>query len=423
MLGLNLGLNLGSAALRAGAGVPWITPSTIVAEAGSGIGGAGQWRPSNAGTQTMTIDSGFTRRPGVPTLKIDASVLSPTGSYFTTFRKALSQAIALTGAQEAWVWMTPTTAGGHTIFSRVGSDAPADPPTASPANRLEQQFSNDKFQSGYWTNLYWHPNGEVYSNAQPDGVPPTPTGTPDLNNIREIEFAWNIGSATPAAERVMWLDLVAFNGRSRPAVIFGFDGFGDTSHESVVLPLCQSLGLRGYIAGDGNAAAANAAKLATFRAAGWDIISQGMDHTNYLTNPGDLSPDFDEAKGILEALSLTGALDIFAYPFNSRSLATDATLLGKGVKWARTTGGNRFPITSLGKPNPLLIGAVDMGGKSAAQIKAWIDDAKLGGYTLVLYDHTPNEAVLIEVMNYIATNRNAGLLENWVPSQHARMAA
>ncbi|KQU06043.1 hypothetical protein [Rhizobium sp. Leaf453] len=255
----------------------------------------------------------------------------------------------------------------------------------------------------------------------------------DFNAITEFEFDWSISAATPLAERYIYIDAVAFNGRSRPAVIFGFDGFGDASHESIVLPLCQSLNLRGYIAGDGDSAAANSAKLATFQSAGWDIVSQGMEHTNYLTNPGDLPADFDEAEGILEGLNLTDGRDLFAYPLNSRSLATDATLLEKGVKWARSTGANYFPITSLGKPNPLLVGALDIGQKTAAQVQAWVDDAILAGYTLVLYGHTiattassstiTATAEFTTMMNYIASKRDAGLIEVLTPSQHARIAA
>ncbi len=434
---LGFGLNLGSAAPMAGAGVPWLTPSTIVAEPGTGVNGANQWRTSDTSPTggVMTIDSGFTRRSGVCRLKIDASAATAEGvSYFKTFRRALAQATALTGAYELWVWIPVVSAGGHTLQVRACSGTVANPPTSAPANRHQLVFAPDKHQSGYWCPLYWHKDGKLFSAAHPNGVAAaTVAGTVDFNAITEVEFDWSISAATPLAERYIYVDCVAFNGRSRPAVIFGFDGFGDASHESIVLPLCQSLNLRGYIAGDGDAAAANSAKLTTFQNAGWSITSQGMGHTNYQLNPGDLSPDFDEAEGILEGLNLTNGLDLFAPPFNARSLATDATLLSKGVKWARTTGGNRFPITSLGKPNPLLVGALDIGQKTAAQVQAWVDDAILAGYTLVLYGHTiattassstiTATAEFTTMMNYIASKRDAGLLEVLTPSQHARMAA
>jgi len=174
----------------------------------------------------MTIDSGFVRRPGFSTLKIDASVLSPTGAYYRTFRKAVA-AVALTGVYEMWVWIPVTTAGGHSFVVKAGSDTPADPPIATPTNLVQQMFTNDKFQSGYWTCLYWHPSGKLYTNAAPNGVAPSTTGTPDLGSIKEIEFDWSINTATPAAERYMYLDIVAFNGEAKPKVIIGFAGFGD----------------------------------------------------------------------------------------------------------------------------------------------------------------------------------------------------
>ncbi|KQT03228.1 MULTISPECIES: hypothetical protein [unclassified Rhizobium] len=435
MLGLNLGLNLGSAALRAGAGVPWLTPSTIVAEPGSGVNGVNQWRCNDisAAGGVMTIDPTVTRRPGVSTLKIDASAATAEGvAYFKTFRHAIP-VTALTGAVEMIAKIPVTSAGGISITPRVSSDVVANPPTAAVVNKVDQGFTPDKRQAGDWTSLYWHPDGKLFSSAHPNGIATTFGGTLDRGNIREVEFELSISAATPLAERYIHLDCFALNGRSRPAVVFGFDGFGDASHESIVLPLCQSLNLRGYIAGDGNAAAANVSKLLTFQSAGWPIVSQGMNHTDYALNPAQLSPDFDEASGILEGLNLDSALEFFAYPYNSRSLATDATLLAKGVKWARTIGGNRFPATSIFKPNTLMIGALDIGQKTFAQVKAWIDDAILAGYTLVLYGHTiattastsliTATAEFTAIMNYIASLRDAGQIEVLTPVQHARRAA
>ncbi|WP_162243589.1 hypothetical protein, partial [Rhizobium sp. Leaf386] len=317
---------------------------------------------------------------------------------------------------------------------RVCSGATANPPTSAPANRYQQVFAPDKHQSGYWCPLYWHKDGKLFTNSAPNGLAPTlAAGTMDFNAITEVEFDWSISAATPLAERYMYVDVVAFNGRSRPAVIFGFDGYGDASHESIVLPLCQSLNLRGYIAGDGNAAAANVAKLLNFQNAGWDIPTQFMNHTNYGLDSSTLNADIATSSDIMEGLGLTSALDCAAYPFNSRSLTTDSILLSNGFKWARSTGANYFPITSLGKPNPLLIGALDIGQKTAAQVQAWVDDAILAGYTLVLYGHTiattassstiTATAEFTTMMNYIATKRDAGLLDVLTPSQHARMAA
>lgn len=415
-----------------GGGVPYLLPSTIVAEAGAGIGGAGQWRPSNAGVQTMTIDSEFVRRPGYPTLKIDASVLSPTGAYYRTFRKAI-EAVALTGTYEMWVWVPPTTAGGHSFVVKAGSDTPADPPTATPTNLVQQTFVPNKYQQGYWSCLYWHADGKLYANAAPNGVAPTTTGAPDLGSIKEIEFDWSINIDTPAAERYMYLDLVAFNGKSKPKVIIGFDGFGDSSHAAIVKPKFDALGMVGYIAGDGDSVSGNEASLADFYNAGWDIISQGIGHKDYVANVGDLSADFDSAKSILQAEGFTRALDYFAYPFNNRNLATDAILDGKGVRWARTTGGNRFPATSLGKPEPLAFGALDMGQKTAAQMLAWVDDAILAGYSMALYGHTitttastGTETATAEfeaLMDGLATRRTAGQIEVTTPSRQSSLWA
>lgn len=408
----------------------WSVESTTIAEAGSGVGGAGQWRPSNAGVQTMTIDSDFVRRPGHPTLKIDASVLSPTGAYYRSFRKAI-EATALTGAYEMWIWVPVTTAGGHSFLVKAGSDTPADPPIATPANLVQQQFVPDKYQACYWTCLYWHTDGKIYANAAPNGVAPSVTGTPDLNSIKEIEFDWSINIDTPAAERYMYLDLVAFNGKSKPKIIIGFDGFGDSSHAAIVKPKFDEVGMVGYIAGDGDSLAGNEAAVSAFNDAGWDIISQGIGHKNYVTNVGDLSADFDTAKAILQAAGFTRALDYFAYPFNTRDLATDAILEGKGVKWARTTGGNRFPATSLGKPEPLVFGALDMGQKTAAQMLAWVDDAILAGYSMALYGHTitttastSTETATAEFeafMDGLATRRDAGQIEVTTPSRQSAL--
>lgn len=406
------------------------TRSRVLADPGTGISGAGQWRPADGAAQTMTIDSTFQRRPGVSTLKIDAT--ASVGSFNKNYRHALSST-AVTGPIELWIFVPPTTAGGHTITVRYSSDTPADPPTVSPTNYIELQFTNDKIQSGYWAPLFWSPTGKLFTNSAPNGVSPTTTGTPDAANIKQIEINWNINTATPGAERYIYIDQVAVNGKGKPKLIFGFDGFAYSSTAAIVRPLLDRYGLKCYLAGDGENIADNVATLDSLYERGCDIISQGMNHVDYVTNIADLPADFDTARALLKARGYVRSLNLFAYPFNSRNLATDAILDGKGVTWARTTGYNRIPVTSLGKPELLVTGGLDIGQKTGAQVQAWVDDAILCGYSLCLYGHeitttasTSTQTATAEfntMMAYFADKHYSGDIEVVTPSEFVRLSA
>lgn len=407
------------------------TRSRVLADSGAGISGAGQWRPADGSAQTMTIDSTFTRRPGVSTLKIDAT--ASVGSFNKNYRHALSST-AVTGPIELWIFVPPTTAGGHTITVRYSSDTPAaDPPLLSPVNYIEQQFTNDKIQSGYWAPLFWSPSGKLYTNAAPNGVAPTTTGTPDSANIKQIEINWNINTATPGAERYIYIDQMAVNGKGRPLITVGFDGFAYTSNAAIVRPAFDRYGLKGYLAGDGENIADNLATLSSLYDRGWDIISQGQLHKDYVVNIADLSADFDLTRSQLAAQGFTRALDYFAYPLNSRNLATDAILRAKGVRWSRGTGYNRFPVTSLGMPELLAVGALDMGQKTGAQGLAWVDDAILCGYSMDIYMHeitttasTSTQTATAEfntLMAGLADRHYAGTIEMTTPSERVKLVA
>ncbi len=151
-----------------------------------------------------------------------------------------------------------------------------------------------------------------------------------------------------------------------------------------------------------------------------------------ITEVASLSADFDTAKAIVSGAGYTRALDTFAYPFNARNLATDTILRPKPVRWSRTTGGNRFPVTSLGKPEMLAVGGLDIGQKTAAQFQAWVDDAILCGYSLVTYGHTiattassgtiTATAEFNTMMAYAGTQRDAGLIDVITPSQFIQYA-
>lgn len=364
--------------------------SRVVAGAGTAVNnGAGNWRENGTVGETLkagSIDSTFTRVPGRPVLKIDAT--STSGSFQKKYRRAFASPVAVTGAFELWHNLPVPSAGGHTLTVRFSSDVPAnDPPQASPTNYVEMVFIPDRLNPGYWFPAFWHPAGKLFANSAANGVSPTTVGTVDLNNIRQAEVQWDIPSAVPSSERVLYIDMVAVNGKAKPHIIFGVDGFDYASNTSFLLPEFNKYGLNFYLAGDGNRVTPNKAALDAIYAAGNDIVMQGMDHVDYTANVGRLAADIDAATAIFINAGYTRALDCFAYPYNNRNLATDAILRSKGFKIARSIGGFRIPSTSLGRPDLLDVGALDMGQKTSAQIIAWIDDAILCGYHLFLYGH------------------------------------
>lgn len=393
--------------------------------------GAGGWNYANA---RLSVESVNTRRSGVPVLKVLAGANdSSTGS--ATVRVKIPTT-SLTSKLELWVYLPEQSAGYVQLNVYYSSDVPADPPSTRPSNRRSINLGSDMLQYGSWfpitlgvgTNAY-------YSQVSPSGSPWSNTGTPDGSTINYLEIEYPIDTSTPATERYFLVDQVAANGKGRPMVMLGFDGIPDnnSSYDGGAMvgktrALFDQFGLRGYIAQDGNNInSTNQSIHDALYARGWDIVQQGMQHTNYQTYPGNLATDIQTARAILQSYGYTRALDFIMYPFNARSLTVDSAAAQNGMRAQREFRKPGFVVSSLGRQNLFRLGSYDAGQKTAVQMQAWVDDAIAKGEIINIYTHimrttagSSTETTYSEYatfLAYVAAKYYAGLIDIVTPSE------
>lgn len=241
-----------------------------------------------------------------------------------------------------------------------------------------------------WNLLVVRPNGD--GTIEPNNATWVVTGgqawTEVINGI-QISINTNTGNAAD-----IYLDGVyEYDGPvAQGCVCFGFDKYGEASIPTLALPLLSARGIKAYWAGDGNlidGPTTARGYLQTVYDAGWDAISQGMNHPDYAAaGAAQLSADYDQALAIFQAQGFFRGSKLFSYPLSSNNEATDAVLLSKGVYMARS--GWAWSV----RPNdfnagPKLIGhgAFNLGGKTLAQAKAMIDRARVYGSTEFLFCH------------------------------------
>ncbi len=405
-----------------GGGDPFRRDAQIIAHGQSGFNVPGGWLKS---TFTQSLENVNVRRPGIPVAKF----MLPAGAsdqYVET--KIKLPPTALLGRIDLQIYLPPLTAGSVYMELRYSSDTPAaDPPNANPANRRFMNILPDQNTRGKWSTITIDKAGKLYSNGTPNGTAWVDTGTPDPAEIEYLAIVLGCTAATPDAERYFLLDTVSINGYRKPFIMLGADGFGTPSHSSQLYPLLSSRGFKGYIAGDGNLAAGAAGFLNTVYAAGWDVLSQGMDHKNYANNSSALPDDYDTARGILDGMGFTRASKWFAYPVGGISQATIATLDSKGVKAARASNHPKITISELGNTDFTQTGSFDFGLRTSTQMRAWLDDILLSGEGMMMYVHdlvtTPTLSTETSIasftifLDYLKTKVDAGLIDVITPQE------
>jgi hypothetical protein len=398
-------------------------PSNIIASGLDGIRIAGGWGAPSANIAAETVD---VRQPGRPVVRL---TLNSGASPAEVSARVKVYPRAVTGKIELWVKMPKVSAGSVYMGVATSSDTPAnDPPNGRSANYRRIVLTTGMFNPGEWTCLTIDRSGYVF--AQPGttaGITWSVTGTPDITKIEYLEVFFGSDSNVPNAERTMLIDQVAINGKAKPIVMFGFDGFNLTSHQTIVKPLFDKLGIKGYIAGDGDAIASVRSFLADRYAQGWDIVSSGMYHRNYANEPSFLSPEYDQCRALLDAEGFTRASRFFVYPNTARTDATDAILAAKGVIMSRTPGGPPNVISTLGLPNLMKINTYDWGLQSLATIQLWRDTAINAGEWLSPLNHTiktgmtvstdTERATFEQVVKEIVALRDAGVVDIFTPTE------
>ncbi len=424
-MGLGVG-RMGAARTKGGGGANYLAPSTVIATGEDPRGSAGGWA---VGGGTLALETSNVRVAGRNVLKCLTNA-GAAGQFMTVRHKFSTK--TLSGNLEFWFYLPTISAGTRYMQICYSSDTPAaDPPTATPTNRRRISYNSDQFPSSGWHCVQIHKDGKFYSAGTPGGVAWADTGSPDATKLEFIEIVYGCDSSVPDAERYFLLDQVAINGKGRPAIILGFDG-GYASHVNTALPLFQARNLLGYNAIDGDTAAASRSYLSPLYDAGWDIISQGIAHTNYSSNPGNLAADIPAAQAYLTAEGYLRGQSIFMYPNNARSAANGTTAASAGIRLGVASPQQLMPASSLGKPSFVgqggRLGAEGVGITFSGRWKAWVDEAVLSGKSLMLYSHdlvasasSSTETTISEytaLLDYIAGLRDAGTVRVMTPSQY-----
>lgn len=403
--------------------------SGVIASGADPIRAAGGW---NAPAANISAEATDVRRPGCPTVRI---TLSSGASAQEVSARIKVYPRVVDGKVEVWIKMPRVSAGSVYVGLVKSSDTPAaDPPTGSPANRQRITLTTGMFNPGVWTCISVDREGKVY--AQPgatSGVTWTVTGTPDVTKIEYFEVFFGCDANVPDAERTMLIDQAAINGKAKPMIMFGFDGFNLTSHQTIVKPLFDKLGIRGYIAGDGDAIASVRSFLQDRYAQGWDIVNSGMYHRNYALAPEFLSPEYDQCRALLDAEGFFRASRFFVYPNTARTTVTDAILAGKGVIMSRTPGGPPNVISNLGNTSLMQINTYDWGLQALATIQSWRDTAIACGELFSPLNHTVKTGMTLPtdterstfetVVKELVAMQDAGQVEIVTPTEVAQRFA
>jgi len=400
---------------------PGFTPARVIATGEDGIAVANGWSVSNG---VLALDAANARRAGTSALKATANA----GAVDLTVRHQIAS-VAISDGFEFWVRTPKPTAGTVNVLVQWSATAPgANPPASAPAGGRQLFLNGTEYAQGIWTCIKAHPAFSHYGTGRPSGRAWYSTeALPSTVNYIDIVFQFSVD--VPAGERDCWIDMVSVNGKTKPLVVVGFDGFY-ASTASVALPLFNKYGLKDYNSSSGNNIASNRSTCDALYAAGWDLIQQGQRLGNYGTdaNAGSLAADVLTARAQFDAAGYARGRNIFTYPLNSRQPASDAVLSANGFKCAAATGDGCFAHSQLGAGGILAVGRNSLNNVTAAQAQAALDAAIGNGGHIWYYGHNlvgsitdVNTQMLTSeftaFMAYLADKHFSGAVEVVTPSE------
>ena len=369
-------------------------------------------------------------------------VMQITGPSTGTVQIRAARAIPTTAFQKLGIWIeTPNvTAGNYTILVWYSPDVPsADPPTADPVNRRTLSLAVGDIMNGSRQMIGVDRTGRLYRAEAPGiqsvGQPWVDVGTiSDASKISQLSITLVCDANVPADQRWLNIDTVELDSYAVPLVMLGFDGTLDP----VVRDLFASRGIPWYNAKDGEALLDGTAFLDDFIARGNEIVCNGRYHTDYGLNASTLADDIDYCRSVYAARGWP-QFNTFAYPFNSRSAASDAVLIAKGFGLARSYkhapisySQNGVPLTTPtpGNSNPSIIniGSFGCDQQTAVTMNGWVDDAILTGHGFNALAHalttstTPgsvqtNLSEYTTFLNYCQAKHEAGLIRLCLPRE------
>lgn len=361
--------------------------SSRVATGADGIDVAGGWSVLGSGTlsaETENVPNG------------SASVLRVTGAAGGDTTVVAHKRITpntLLGKIESQIFVPRVSAGYIDVLIRWSASVPAnDPPSAAPSGVRQIRLAPSK---GIWTRMSADPSHKAYSTGIEAGVAWQQTqALPASIAYCGVEVFFS--ASVPTAERFVLVDDIAINGRAKSRIILGFDGMDDATAD-IALPLFELAGFRGYIACSGGAITANPTLADRIYGAGWDIISQAERLGDpapggYGTNQSTLAADIASFRAARNARGYARGDDIFAYPYNSRSAASDAVLSANGFHAARASGPPR--LRGARGSSPLLAhGCLSTDNNTAVQMIAATEAAIAMGEDIWWYGHLLVESI------------------------------
>lgn len=411
-------LNQSNQMLRQG-----FTPDRIIATGNDGIGVAGGWSVAGG---SLSLDAVNVRRQGNPVLKVIGATGTPTNTYV---RRKITPTPLTSSIDVALLVQKPSTGTVEVLIGWTSTAPGNDPPNTGFTNTRQMYMSASEIALGCWTVVKAAPASSRYSTGRPQGRAWYSTEALPANiQGLEVQIVW---TGVPDAEKVAYIDVAAINGKTKPMVMIGFDGFY-SSQATVALPLMQKYGFKGYAASSGNNIAPSRATTDALYNAGWDIISQAQRSADYGVNATNLASDLISAKSQFLAAGYLRAVDWFAYPFNSRSSATDSILAANGYKFAGSSAGASFVQSNIGDGGLLQIGRYTTDqNNTAAQMQSALDEAILNGAHMMLYGHDLVSSVTVPAtqtsiaeftsfLAYLATQYYAGLVDVVTPSEFAQ---
>lgn len=363
------------------------------------------------------------------------SLSKPTTGTFGGSRTAVLPAnfklneVALVGM---WVYWS---ADAGSVSIRFSSDA-----FATKRREFSWAYSGQLHKG--WNLLTVNPNGD--GTTEPNGATWVVTGAQAIDEvINGIQIS--ISTANGVATEIFVDSIFAHTTTpTRGCVSMGFDRFGEASIPNMALPILAQAKITGYWAGDANLIDGNTNAYQYCRqvyAFGWDVISQGKNHPDYVSvGATQLGADFDYGVGVFTRQGFLRALNLFSYPLSSNDVSTDAMLASKGVVMARS-GWSWWVHPNEYNAGPKLIGhgAVNIGGKTLAQAKKYVDTAVTYGVYISIFCHgltaggnggTPPADTLLwyqndyqSLVDYIVAYRDQGVLDTDSPTQYLRKRA
>ena len=348
-----------------------------------------------------------------------------TGS-FCRFHRGFSSAVTFTGPIAIWVELDWSPTSGMLVYF-----------TSDPANNFSKNVKYAVPFNGLKKGmncLLFHPQEDGTTTNKTITIAGGDALTNPITGIRLEVNNWE--------GHTFKVHGIYHGGKSRPQVIMNWDD-GDSSHWGLFNIFRQrnipgALSLITSRLKNGYSAYLTDAQLDTIYQYGWDYLPHSVSHPAggmAVLSEAAARYELTESRNKLIEWGYPRTADIFTWPenaYDSNDPNIDLIALATQCGYVATRGtkGSYLP-TAQGIDQPMRLPSVDLGGKTLAQAKKYIDAAILYGQTVIIYGHvaigtettppaggTPPASSIqwylsdyIALADYIADKVEAGLLD------------